>query len=76
MDETGTWHGGRPQPKRVCVDGDPAPLSQKRQSPSPILRVEAENFEIGPEVRALQVMANVVALEQQRILVKTRSESV
>ena len=31
------------------LDGDPAPLRQKGQSPSPILRVEVENFEIGPE---------------------------
>jgi len=52
------------------------PLPQKGQSPLPILRVEVENFEIGPEVGALAVIANFVALEQQRILVKTRSESV
>jgi len=32
------------------LDGDPAPLPQKGQSPSPILRVEVENFEIRPEV--------------------------
>ena len=51
------------------------PFPQKGQSPSPILRVEAENFEIEPEVGALLVIANFVALEQQRILVKTRSES-
>jgi len=48
-----------------------SPLPQKGQSPSPMLRVEVENFEIGPEV-----IANFVALAQQRILVKTRSESV
>ena len=45
MNEADTWHGGRPQPRRVCVrllDGDPAP--------SPILRVEVENFEIGPKL--------------------------
>ena len=48
----------------------------KGAEPSPILRVEVENFEIGPEVGALQVIANFVALEQQIILVKTRSESV
>ena len=34
------------------------------------------NFEIRPEVVALHVIAIFVALEQQRILVKTRSESV
>ena len=58
------------------LDGDPAPLPQKGQSPFPILRVEAENFEIGPDVGALPVIANFVVLEQQIILVKTRSESV
>ena len=47
------------------LDGDPAPLPQKGQSPSPILRVEVENFEIGPEVGALPVIANFVSLEQQ-----------
>ena len=46
------------------------------RAPSQILRVEIENFEIGPEVGALPVIANFVALEQRRILVKTRSESV
>jgi len=45
-------------------------------APSPILRVEVENFEIEPKFGALLVIANIVALEQQRILVKTRSESV
>ena len=52
------------------------PPPQKGRSPSPTLRVEVENFEIGPEVGALPVIANFVALEQQRILVKTRRESV
>ena len=37
---------------------------------SPILRVEVENFEIGPEGGALPVIANFVALEQQILLVK------
>ena len=36
-------------PGEFVLDGDPAPL-QKGQSPSPILRVEVENFEIGREV--------------------------
>ena len=58
-------------PGEFVLDGDPAP-SPKRG----IVRVEVENFEIGPEVGALPVIANFVALEQQRILVKTRSESV
>jgi len=60
-------------PDEFVLDGDPPP---KGQNPSPILRVEVENFEIGPEVGALPVIANFVALEPQRILVKTRSESV
>jgi len=55
-------------PGDFVLDGDPAP--------STILRVEVENFEIGPEVGALPVIAHFVALEQQSILVKTRSESV
>ena len=37
-------------PGDFVLDGDPAPLPQKGQSPSPIVRVEVENFEIGPEV--------------------------
>ena len=32
------------------LDGEAAALPHKGQSPSPILRVEVENFEIGPEV--------------------------
>jgi len=55
------------------------PTSPKRgRAPSPILRVEVENFEIGPEVAGgtFPVIANFVALERQIILVKTRSESV
>jgi len=78
MDEADTWHGGRPQPRRVCVRWglSPEPPPQKGQTLSPILRVEVENFEIGPEVGALHVIAKFVALEQQRIFVKTRSESV
>jgi len=70
MDEADTWHGGRPHPRRVCVRWGPSLLAQKGQSPLPILRVEVENFDIGPEVRALPVIANFVVLEQQRILVK------
>ena len=58
------------------LDGDPAPYPKRGRAPSPILRVEVENFEIGSGVGALPVIANFVALEQQTILVKTRSESV
>jgi len=74
MDEADTWHGGRPQRNRVCVKWGPGPLPQKGQSTLPNFKVEVENFEIGPEVGALPVIANFVALEQQRSLVKTRSE--
>ena len=76
MDEADTWHGGRSQPRRVCVTWGPSPLPKRGRAPSTILRVEVENFEIAPEVGALPVIANFVALEQQRILVKNRSESV
>jgi len=49
-------------PGEFVLDGDPAPSPKRGRSPSPVLRVE--------------VTANFVALEQQIILVKTRSESV
>ena len=32
------------------LDGDPAPSPNRGRAPSSILRVEVENFEIGPEV--------------------------
>jgi len=51
-----------------------SPLPQRGGAPSQILGVGVENFEIGPEVRGTS--ANFVALEQQIILEKTRSESV
>ena len=62
-------------PSEFVLDGDPSPSPKRGRAPSPILTVEVENFEIGPEVGALPVIANFVALEQQIILVKTRSES-
>ena len=37
-------------PGDFVLDGDPAPLPKKGRTPSPILRVEVDNFEIGPEV--------------------------
>ena len=46
------------------LDGDPA-LTQKGQVPSPILRVEVENFQIGPKMGALPVIANFVALNSR-----------
>ena len=36
-DEAGTWHGGRPQPRRLCVRWEPSPLLPKGGgAPSPI----------------------------------------
>ena len=58
------------------LDGDPAPSPKRGRALSPILRVEVENFEIGSEVEALQVIANFVALEQEIFFAKTRCESV
>jgi len=60
------------------LDRDPAP-SPKRgggKAPSPILRVEVTISKLDGKSGALPVVANFVALEQQIILVKTRSESV
>ena len=56
--------------------GTQPPPPKRGRAPSRILRVDVKNFEIGPEMGALPVIANFVAFEQQRILVKTRSESV
>ena len=63
-------------PGEFVLDGDPDPSPKRGRAPSLILRLEVEDFEIGPEVGALSVIANFVALEQQRILVKTISKSV
>jgi len=35
MKEAGTWHGGRPQLRRLCVRWEPSPLPQKKAEPSP-----------------------------------------
>jgi len=51
-------------------------MPQNGQSPLPNFKSGVENFEIGPEVVALLFIAKFVALEQQTILVKIRSESV
>jgi len=58
--------------------GTQPPSPKRGGATSPILRVEVENFEIEPEVVhvAHPVIANFVVLEQEIILVKTRSESV
>ena len=63
-------------PGEFVLEGDPAPSLKGDRAPSPISRIEVENFEIGPEVGALPVIANFVALDQQIILLKTRSRSV
>jgi len=37
MDQDGTWHGGRPQPRQLCVRWGPSPTPQKGgRTPSPI----------------------------------------
>jgi len=33
MDEAGTWHGGRPQRRRLCVRWDPVPFPEKGAEP-------------------------------------------
>jgi len=35
MDESGTWHGGRPQPRRLCVRWGPSTVPQKEAEPRP-----------------------------------------
>ena len=52
-------------PGEFLLDGDPAPSPKRGRAFSPMLRVDVENFEIGPEVGrgALLVIANFVALE-------------
>ena len=55
------------------------PLPQKGgggRAPSPILRVEVRISKLDRKCGALPVVTSFVALEQQIILVKTRSESV
>jgi len=63
-------------PGEFVLDGRPAPSPKGGRSPSPILRVEVRNSKLDRKCGALPVVANFVALEQQIILVKTRSESV
>jgi len=50
MHQDATRFGGRPQPRPVCVRWGPSPSPKGGGAPSPILRVEVENFEIVPEV--------------------------
>ena len=72
MHQDATRYGGRPQPRRVCVGWGPRPPLQK----SPILRVEVRISKFYRNPGTTAVVAIFVALEQQIILVKTRSESV
>ena len=45
-------------PGYIVLDWAQLPSLKGGGAPSPILRVEVENFEIGPEVGALPVIAN------------------
>ena len=76
MHQDATRYGGRPQPRQVCVRWGLSPSTKRRRSPSPILRVQVRISKLDRKCGALPVVANFVALEQQIILVKTRSESV
>ena len=35
MDEAGTWHGGRPEPMRLCVRWGPSPYPKRGGAPFP-----------------------------------------
>ena len=63
-------------PGDFVLDGDPAPPHKGGGAPTPILRVEVRISKLDRQRGTFPVVANFVALEQQRILVKTRSESV
>ena len=77
MHQDATRYGGRPQPRPVCVRWGLSPPPQKGgRALSQILRVEVRISKLDRKCEALPVVANFVALEQQIILMKTRSESV
>ena len=59
----------------LCQMGTQPPPQKGGRAPSPILRVEVRISKLDRKCGALPVVANFVALEQQIILVKTRSES-
>ena len=63
-------------PGDIVLDGDPAPSPKRGRAPSPILRLRLRISKLDWDWAALPVIANFVTLEQQIILVKTRSESV
>jgi len=76
MHQDATRYGGRLQPMRVCVRWGPSPPPQEGGvAPSRILRVDVGISKLDRKCGALPVVANFVAVEQQIILVKTRSES-
>jgi len=56
--------------------GTQPPHKRGVRAPSPFLKVEVRILKLDRKCGALPVVANVVALKQQIILVKTRSESV
>ena len=63
-------------PAECVLDGEPTPSLKRGRVPSPILRVEVRISKLDRNCGALLVVADFVDLEQQIILVKTRSESV
>ena len=63
-------------PGEFVLDGDLTPSQKGGRTPSPILRVEVRFSTLDRKCGTLPVVASSVALEQQIILVKTRSESV
>ena len=63
-------------PGQFVLDGDPDPSPKGGGAQSPILRVEVRISKLDRKYGALPVVINLVALEQQIILVKTRTESV
>jgi len=63
-------------PGEFVLDGGPAPSPKRGGAPSSILRFRLRISNLDRKCEALPVVANFVALEQQIILVKTRSESV
>ena len=46
-------------PSEFALDEDPAPSPKRGRAPSPILRVEVENFETGPEVGAFRLQLDL-----------------
>jgi len=53
MDEAGTWHGGRPQPKRICVRWGPIPLPKRGRSHPPQF---SANFYCGQTAGCIKIL--------------------